>query len=69
MTFFYLQVPQQPPDVQIQKQNTEDLAFNMVLTKKEESSGSGLASLTGYGSADEPEEEGKKNLVKSSTTT
>ena len=41
----------------------------MVLTKKEESSGSGLASLTGYGSADEPEEEGKKNLVKSSTTT
>ena len=32
----------------------------MVLTKKEESSGSGLASLTGYGSADEPEEEGKK---------
>merc|ERR1711988_1310522 len=50
-------VPQQPPDVQIQKQNTEDLAFNMVLTKKEELSGSGLASLTGYGSADEPEEE------------
>ena len=32
----------------------------MVLTKKEELSGSGLASLTGYGSADEPEEEGKK---------
>jgi RNA-binding protein 5/10 len=49
--------PQQPPDVQIQKQNTEDLAFNMVLSKKEETSGSGLASLTGYGSADEPEEE------------
>ena len=40
----------------------------MVLTKKEELSGSGLASLTGYGSADEPEEEGKKNIVKSSTT-
>ena len=37
----------------------------MVLTKKEELSGSGLASLTGYGSADEPEEEGKKNIVKS----
>ena len=36
----------------------------MVLSKKEDTSaGSGLASLTGYGSADEPEEEGKK-LVK-----
>merc|ERR1719411_1533902 len=60
-------VPPQPPDVQIQKQNTEDLAFNMVLTKKEESSGSGLASLTGYGSADEPEEEGNQPVAAMNT--
>lgn len=48
--------PQQPE--QLQKQNTEDLAFN-ILNKKEEipSAGSGLARLTGYGSADEAEDE------------
>ena len=58
---FLLQTQPQPE--QIQKQNTEDLAFNM-LSKKEDvsSAGSGLARLTGYGSADEAEDEAASSV-------
>ena len=49
-----------------QKQNTEDLAFNM-LNKKEEPVGSGLARLTGYGSADETEDEIVNNADRNSS--
>jgi len=49
-----------------QKQNTEDLAFNM-LNKKEEPVGSGLARLTGYGSADETEDEVVNNADRNSS--